>query len=268
MFINFTKMHGLGNDFIVINNLDGIINLTTKQICYLADRNFGIGFDQLLLIAKSTTANIDFRYIIYNADGSEVEQCGNGARCFARFVKENKLSNNNPIKVQTNAGILSLFVDNNLVVVDMGKADFSSHSIILDDKYNDIYNIVGIDMHLLSIGNPHAVIIVDNLDSIDIKAIGSKIQQDSIFLNSINVGFMQIVAKDKIKLRVFERGVGETLACGSGACAAVAVGIKQKLLDNKVIVKLNGGNVIVEQKIENIFLTGPAEFVFTGVVEL
>jgi len=226
--IHFTKMQGLGNDFIVINNIKGDISLSSEEIKKLANRRFGIGFDQLLMIESTSKAKIDFKYIIFNADGLEASQCGNGARCFASYVVKKGLIKKNIIKVETKEKIMTLeIISNNIVKVNMGKPIFEAAMIpIATKELKQHYVIEGQNAGVLSMGNPHAVIICDEIINKDIKPISIKIQNNKFFPKSVNVGFMKIIAKNKIALRVYERGVGETLACGSGACAAVVYGKK------------------------------------------
>jgi diaminopimelate epimerase len=258
--IKFSKMQGLGNDFMVIDNTRGDISLSKEKIQQLAHRHFGVGFDQLLLVESSKT--VDFRYRIFNADGSEVEQCGNGARCFARFVFDKGLSDKNPLLVETRSGIISLLLKEKKVCVDMGQADFKPSSIGLSDA-SALFEAFDYTMGSVSMGNPHIVLIVKNID-LEIIKIAKKIQTSSLLTNSANIGFMQIVNPGKVHLRVYERGSGETLACGSGACAAVAFGVQQGLLGDCVQVNLKGGVAQIEHKDKKLFLTGPAEFVFEG----
>ena len=266
--INFTKMHGLGNDFVVINNLDGDVCLSVEEIRQLADRRFGIGFDQLLMIESATSKSADFRYVIFNADGAEVSQCGNGARCFALYIHKKNLSYKNPLTVETNAGLLVLNINSdNTVKVDMGMPNFEPSKIPLNlNQLSSEYNVGGHMLGSLSIGNPHAILIQDEIDNID--GIASKIQSSELFPEGVNVGFMKIINKREIQLRVVERGVGETHACGSGACAAVIHGVRQGLLDSKVLVHLNGGDATVEFDGEKVYLTGPGKFVYEGSVNL
>ena len=266
--INFTKMHGLGNDFIVMNNLDGDVCLSVEEIRQLSDRRFGIGFDQLLMIEAATSKDADFRYVIYNADGSEVSQCGNGARCFALYIQKKNLSYKNPITVETNAGLLVLNIySDDTVQVDMGAPNFEPSKIPLNiNQVSAEYLIEGYMVGSLSIGNPHAILIQDEIADIDV--IASKIQSSTLFPEGVNVGFMKVFNKTEIQLRVVERGVGETLACGSGACAAVIHGIRQGFLDSKVTVHLNGGDATVEFNGDRVYLTGPGKFVYEGSVNL
>lgn len=272
MNINFTKMHGLGNDFIVIDNTQGNISLSERQIQGLAERNFGIGFDQLLMIESSTVA--DFRYIIYNADGVQVEQCGNGARCVALFVQRKKLSNNNPLTAETKSGLLSLLINADRTVrVDMGKPIWTPDKIpLLVAQQQLYYQIEGEKMGVVSLGNPHCVLPVkkeENIANVDIVKIATAIQNSALLPNSANIGFMQIINKNEINLRVYERGVGETLACGSGACAAAVFGVVTGQLNNNISAHLNGGDVSIEyHQNASVFLCGDAEFVFDGKIEV
>ncbi len=266
--INFTKMHGLGNDFVVMNNIDGDISLSIDEIRKLSDRRFGIGFDQLLMVESATSKEADFRYVIFNADGSEVSQCGNGARCFALYIQKKNLSYKNTLTVETNAGVLILNINgNDSVTVDMGVPNFEPSKIPLNfEKELSEYLVEGFEVGSLSIGNPHAILIQDEIK--DIELIASKIQSSDAFPEGVNVGFMQVINREEVKLRVVERGSGETLACGSGACAAVVYGIKKGHLDSKVTVHLNGGDAVVEYYGNSVFLTGPGEFVYEGSVNL
>lgn len=271
MLLHFTKMHGLGNDFMVIDNLAGDIALSATQIIALSDRHFGVGFDQLLLVEPSTTAGVDFNYVIYNADGSQAQQCGNGARCFARFVSQKGLTKNNPINVQTGTNQMSLLInDDSSVQVNMGEPHFRPEDIPLLANQANSYQIAGYQVGILSMGNPHCVMLVDEADplnSLDIATIAQKIQQSSLLPEQANVGFMQILNRGEIKLRVYERGVGETLACGSGACAAVVYGVSIGLLDAKVLAHLNGGDGRIEYiDTGAVLLSASAEFVFEGEV--
>jgi diaminopimelate epimerase len=277
--LKFSKMHGLGNDFMVIDGLHQDIRLNADEIRSLADRHFGIGFDQLLLLEKSNNADVDFSYRIFNADGSEVEQCGNGARCFAQFVKLKKLSDKNPLQVETRSGVISLLTtDTGEVRVDMGTPIFEAARIPFDvapahatlDKQQRITlptDMGSLQLSVLSMGNPHAVLQVENIDAIDVKAIGTCLQQHAAFPQSVNVGFMQIINNHHIRLRVFERGAGETLACGTGACAAVVAGCLSGQLNKQVKVALAGGTLGIEwsgNTSDSVFMTGPASYVYEG----
>ena len=268
--INFTKMHGLGNDFIIIDNIDGDISLSVDEIKRLANRRLGIGFDQLLMVESPSSKDVDFRYVIFNADGSEVSQCGNGARCFALYVRKKDLAYKNPITVETNSGKLLLTINkDDSVNVEIGEPNFNPSKIPFNVEIESIsYDIEGFKIGVLSVGNPHAVVILEDLDSIDIVSSALKLQNSNQFPEGVNVGFMQVLNKNEIRLRVIERGVGETLACGSGACAAVIYGNKLGQLDSKVTVHLNGGDAIVEYDGKKVFLSGPGEFVYEGAINL
>jgi len=268
--INFTKMQGLGNDFIVIDNIEGNVCLSTEEIRQLSDRRFGIGFDQLLMVESASTKDVDFRYVIFNADGSEVSQCGNGARCFALYLQKKELTNKNTITVETNSGNMVLTINRDKSVrVEMGKPNFIPSEIPFITQAQAIeYSLESQKMGVLSIGNPHAIIILKDIDTEDIKAIATRLQNSDYFPESVNVGFMQILSRNEINLRVIERGVGETLACGSGACAAVIYGIQLGLLEDKVEVHLKGGKAFVEYNGDTVYLSGPGEFVYEGVLNL
>jgi len=276
MNLPFTKMQGLGNDFIVLDGFSSPISLTTQQIRHLADRHFGIGCDQLLLVERPMRNDADFRYRIFNADGSEVEQCGNGARCFALFVRDKKLTDKREIRVETMKGIITPVIqDNGDVRVELDIPTFIPAKIPIAATEAALHYQLNIDGQEISfasvaIGNPHAVIQVENIDTAPVLTLGAKLEPHSFFPNRVNVGFMQIMNKDQLRLRVYERGVGETLACGSGACAAVVVGIAQKLLHNSVRVELTGGQLEVSWGGEGqpVYLTGSAATVFEGTIKL
>jgi len=261
-------MHGLGNDFVVIDNIDGDVSLSTDEICELSDRHFGIGFDQLLMVESASSKDADFRYVIFNADGSEVGQCGNGARCFALYIQKKNLSYKSPLCVETNAGNMVLTVNSdNSVRVEMDEPNFLPSKIPLNVDEEELdYMIEGFKVGSLSIGNPHAILVLDDIS--DINSTALKIQSSSYFPEGVNVGFMKVLSKDEIQLRVIERGSGETLACGSGACAAVIHGIRLGLLNSKVEVHLNGGDAIVEYDGKKVYLSGPGEFVYEGSINL
>jgi len=279
-------MHGLGNDFVVIDAITQQVNLTTDQIRFIADRHFGVGCDQLLLVEPSDLDAVDFKYRIFNADGGEVEQCGNGARCFARFVKQKKLTRKNSIIVQTYGGLITLLITaNNEVTVNMGKPDFTPQNLPFipakDDspdnnrytlalKKNKSDKIIPIEFSAVSMGNPHITIKVDDIDHYPVQEVGKLLESHASFPRRVNVGFMQIIAPQQIKLRVYERGSGETLACGSGACAAVANGISHHWLDQEVTVILGAGNLQVQwqQDGQSLMMTGPADFVYEGQITL
>ena len=275
MNIEFTKMHGLGNDFVVIDAIRQEIELTAEQIRFIADRNFGVGCDQILLVALAEHSNADFRYRIFNADGSEVAQCGNGARCFARFVRDKKLSYKDNILVDTHSGQLLLtFDEGDLITVNMGKPRHNPALIPLKTEQEEKFYTVDVDgiekaFGAVSLGNPHAVLEVIDINS-PIDSLGEGLESHPFFPERANIGFMQIVDRNNIKLRVYERGAGETLACGSGACAAVVIGIEHGLLDNDVSVQLPGGSLKIHWTGRDfpVFMTGPAVKVFEGSIEL
>jgi len=284
MNINFTKMHGLGNDFMVIDAITQSVTLSAAQIRTWADRHTGVGFDQLLLVEAAQSSSAEFRYRIFNADGGEVEQCGNGARCFAVFVREQGLSTNTRIPVETAGGFILLQVeDNGEITVDMGVPDFSPQSLpFVPDKtpiqshpqekakpqYEITVNNARYAIDTVSMGNPHAVLQVADIVRAEVEDIGHAIGSDQHFPQGVNVGFMQCINRQLIQLRVYERGAGETQACGTGACAAVAVGIKRGLLDNEVKVELHGGVLTIhwEGDGRSLFMTGPACSVYKGQI--
>lgn len=276
MKMKFTKMHGLGNDFVVIDAIHQDVNLTPDQVRSLANRRFGVGCDQVLLVEQAKTQGIDFRYRIFNADGNEVEQCGNGARCFARYVRDKGLIDSDLIRVETKAGVISLEIDSQgEVIVDMGVPILEPEDIpFLADQRAITYELTvdsqRLQISAVSMGNPHAVLQVDNLDTTPVAHLGPRIESHSRFPNQVNVGFMQVVDPTNIRLRVYERGAGETLACGTGACAAVVAGRIQGLLDSCVAVELPGGRLIIDWSGEGkaVMMKGPATLVFEGVMEL
>lgn len=277
MQLRFTKMQGLGNDFIVINAIEQPIELTKSQIQFLADRHFGIGCDQILLVEKARTEKTDFYYRIFNADGQEVEHCGNGARCFAVFVRDNHLTNKDEIIVGTAKGKMTLyFEDKNLIRVNMGQPEFEPAKIpfIVEKKainYSlDLKNPLfkNTQVSVVSMGNPHAVVIVDDVKTAPVKKLGQAIQEYEKFPQGINVGFMSIKSPHEIDLRVFERGCGETLACGTGACAAVVAGIQLDILIQQAKVNLLGGSLKISWEGNNhpVWMTGIATTVYTGKI--
>lgn len=269
-------MHGLGNDFIVVDAVSRKVFFNQKQIQRLSDRNFGIGFDQLLMVEPPTNPDMDFRYRIYNADGSEVEHCGNGARCFAKFVLDRELTHKRIINVETKGGQIQLrVVEGGLVTVDMGTPNFEPESLpFIAESSMPLYPLnVGEQEYLItpvSVGNPHAVLRVDELTDEEVSTVGALIECHEKFPQKVNVGFMQILNTEEINLRVYERGAGETQACGTGACAAVVAGIKQGWLGSRVTAHLRGGDLLIEWKGEGhpILMTGPAEKVFEGQIYL
>ncbi len=274
--INFTKMHGLGNDFVVIDATKKAFDLDAEQILQLSDRNFGIGFDQLLVVGLPITATADFKYRIFNADGSEVSQCGNGARCFARFVRDKKLSDKDEICVDTNAGQLTLrFDEDDLITVNMGVPRHAPAEIPLIAEqeakfYSVSFNNAEKAFGAVSMGNPHAVILVNDIKTAPVAELGKLLESHAMFPERVNVGFMQVVDRQHIKLRVYERGAAETLACGSGACAAVVIGIEQNLLDQEVWVDLPGGTlkIVWSGRGTPVFMTGPAVTVYDGAIQI
>ena len=276
MKIKFCKMHGLGNDFMVLDSISQPVCLSPLQIRRLADRHFGIGFDQLLLVGSPADAENDFSYRIFNCDGGEVEQCGNGARCFARFVAEQGLSDKKTLRVETVRGVIVPQIgDDGLVSVDMGQPCFDPAQVpfvAADDAVSHQVR-VGEDFYALSVlsmGNPHAVLLVDDVDHAPVAWLGAALQQHERFAQQVNVGFMQVLSRGEVRLRVHERGAGETLACGTGACAAVVAGIRRGLLDNGVLVHTRGGDMRIDWQGADspVLLTGPAQTVFTGEIEL
>ena len=276
MTIKFTKMHGLGNDFMVIDGINQSFELDPQRIRELADRHFGIGFDQLLVVENPDSDKALFKYRIYNADGGEVAQCGNGARCFAQFVRNRGLTKETLIPVETSAGLLQLkVIDESLVEVDMGIPSFDPLSIPLDlsqkqQKYQVVQGDRVIEFIALSIGNPHAVIIVDDVETAKVEEIGPFLESHEYFPQHVNVGFMQIINTKQFKLRVYERGSGETLACGSGACAAMAAAHQAGLLDAQATAVLRGGELDLSWQGEGkpVKMTGATATVYEGVIEL
>lgn len=279
MILPFTKMHGLGNDFMVLDLISHPVNLTATQIKKLADRHFGIGFDQLLLIEAPTQPDVDFNYRIFNCDGSEVEHCGNGARCFARFVLDKDLTTARTIRVKTSRGVIVLHVeDDGFVTVDMGQPDFNPKALPFTATEAESYqreialhgHTQTLRFYAVSVGNPHAVILVDDVSRTAVSEIGAALGSHPDFPQGVNIGFMQIVDRRQIKLRVFERGAGETKACGTGACAAFACGVSAGLLDTEVLAHLNGGDLRLrwDSPSSSIVMRGPATSVFEGSIEL
>jgi diaminopimelate epimerase len=287
MRIPFTKMQGAGNDFVVLDETGGRLGLTTAHYRFLADRHFGVGADQILTVRPSPEPGIDFEYVIHNADGGEVEQCGNGARCFARFVREQGLSSKDVIRVQTLGGVIEPhLMHDGRVTVDMGRPVFELADIPFDASSLQV-EVSGpwqkwpltlvensqtktVFVALVSMGNPHAVQLVDDVDSAPVQAQGPLIERHASFPNRVNAGFMQIVNRGHIRLRVYERGVGETLACGSGACAAVVAGIRWGLLDATVDVQTRGGLLTIgwAEASAAVMMTGPATTVFHGEIDM
>ena len=276
MNINFTKMHGLGNDFVMINTITQSVTLDTETVKYLANRNMGIGCDQLLVVESSPVEDCDFRYRIFNADGGEVQQCGNGARCFARFVVDQGLTDKTEIPVLTAGGRIVLKLEqNNQVTVDMGPPVLVPADIpfIADEQqitYQGTFADQALSFSAVSMGNPHSVMIVDSVDDAPVTLIGSALQNTAVFPEQVNAGFMQIIDRSQVRLRVFERGAGETMACGTGACAAVVAGILQDLLDESVTVILPAGNLTINWAGigSAVMMTGPVTTVFNGTIKI
>lgn len=275
MTLRFSKMHGLGNDFVVIDAINQSVSLDAEQVRSLSDRHTGIGCDQLLIIEPPRNANSEFFYRIYNADGGEVEQCGNGARCFARYVRDFGLTNNDVIRVETLSGIISLQIQaDGQVTVNMGIPDFEPASLpftadarasnyTLDDAQATRFGAV-------SMGNPHAVTLVDDVDTAPVAELGAYIESHPRFPQRVNAGFAEVVDRARMRVRVYERGAGETLACGTGACAAMVIARQQGLVDDTVNVELRGGSLQIQWQGEGepVWMTGPATHVFEGTIEL
>ncbi|MFL9870124.1 diaminopimelate epimerase [Paraburkholderia megapolitana] len=285
MKLKFTKMHGAGNDFVVLDGITQPLDLTATQVRALADRHFGIGADQLLLVEKPTIDGVDFRYRIYNCDGGEVEHCGNGARCFVKFVRDAGLTDKSSVRVQVQNGIITLTMQaNGEVVVDMGSPIFEPARVPfdasgLDGRREGDDTLWPLDVNgatrwisAVSMGNPHAVQVVDDTEAFAVATDGPIIEHHPRFPQRVNAGFMQIVGRREINLRVYERGAGETLACGTGACAAVAAGIRRGLLDSPVTVHTHGGALTISwDRTQNgapLLMAGPAVTVFAGEIEL
>ncbi len=276
MQLRFTKMHGLGNDFVVVDLITQRFKLKPHHVRKIADRHFGIGCDQVLAVEIPTQPDVDFRYRIYNAEGSEVEQCGNGARCFARFVLDKRLTGKQRIRVETLAGIIELeLTENREVRVNMGEPVLAPAQIPFEAAEQASDYALNIDgehwqVGAVSMGNPHVVLPVNDVDNAPVARIGPIAESHPRFPQRVNVGFMQIVDRQNIRLRVFERGVGETLACGTGACAAVVAGIVQGALDNTVSVTLPGGKLSIHWPGPGkpVIMTGPATTVFEGQIQL
>ncbi|MDX3907091.1 MAG: diaminopimelate epimerase [Pigmentiphaga sp.] len=283
---HFTKMHGAGNDFVVLDGVRQDIRLTPERARKLAHRQFGIGADQILLVERPTRSDADFRYRIFNADGGEVEHCGNGARCFVRFVHEQGLTDRNPVRAEICTGIIVLNEqEDGEVSVDMGRTSFDPAAVPFDpaglaprregedslwpldvSAPGEPERIVWVSV--VGISNPHAVQVVDDVDAAPVASVGPRVESHPRFPRRVNAGFMQIVDRHNIRLRVYERGAGETLACGTGACAAVAAGIRRGLLDSPVRVQTRGGVLTIAWDGEQLLMTGPAVTVFEGTVDV
>ena len=292
MKVKFTKMQGAGNDFVVLDETRGLLNLSAAQYRFLADRHFGVGADQILSVRPAPSADVDFEYVIHNADGGEVEQCGNGSRCFLQFVRSQGLTTKTSVKVKTLGGVIqpSLQPDGR-VKVDMGAPVFELLQVPFDaaglvPKIVNSWPIWPLNMALdqsirapaapvlvavLSMGNPHAVQLVDDVDAAPVAQIGPLIESHPRFVNRVNTGFMQVVSRSSIRLRVYERGAGQTLACGTGACAAVVAGVRMGLLDACVQVHTRGGTLTIEwsgKLDEAVMMTGPATTVFESEIDI
>ncbi|WP_250473401.1 diaminopimelate epimerase [Caballeronia sp. GAFFF1] len=286
MKLKFTKMQGAGNDFVVLDGYSQALDLSAAQVRALADRHFGVGADQLLLVEKPTVDGVDFKYRIFNCDGGEVEHCGNGARCFVKFVRDRGLTAASTVRVQVQKGVITLTMqDNGEVTVDMGAPAFDPPRVPFDasglegrSEGNDTLWPIDIGgktrwVSVVSMGNPHAVQIVDDVEAYPVLAEGPLIERHARFPERVNAGFMQIVDRHSVKLRVFERGAGETLACGTGACAAVAAGIRRGVLESPVRVETHGGTLTIDwdgarDESAALFMAGPAATVFEGEIEL
>jgi diaminopimelate epimerase len=283
MKLRFTKMHGAGNDFVMFDGVRQRIDLSAERLRRLADRHFGVGADQVLVVEPARQPGVDFRYRIFNADGGEVEQCGNGARCFVKFVRAAGLTDKRAIRVETLGGTIApVLEDDGSVTVDMGVPVFEPSRVPFDatglvarrEGRGDVWTLdapaAGVDMVVVSMGNPHAVQIVADVDAAPVAELGPRIEHHPRFAERVNAGFMQILDRDRVRLRVWERGAGETLACGTGACAAVAAGIRRGVLDADVRVDVRGGTLRVRWAGagQPVLMSGPAVEVFSGEIEI
>jgi len=276
MSLKFTKMHGAGNDFVVLDGVRQSVALSPEQIRFIADRHFGIGCDQVLLVEKTQREDADFRYRIFNADGGEVEQCGNGARCFVRFLHEHKLTSKRELVVETKSGLITPYLeDDGRVTVNMGAPIFDPSQIPFVSYSQEVIQPLQIGKKIIqitavSMGNPHAVQVVKDVEAAPVTTQGPLIELHPRFPRRVNAGYMQVIDRTHIKLRVFERGAGETLSCGTGACAAVVAGIRRKLLDNTVHVATRGGTLTITWAGERspVLMTGPTITVYEGVINL
>ena len=276
MLMKFTKMHGLGNDFVVIDAVTQNVRITASMVRRLADRKTGIGCDQVLVIEPPSAADIDFNYRIFNCDGAEVEQCGNGARCLARFVHDRQLTGKKSIQVQTSNRVMTLnLINKNLVAVDMGIPELDPQAIPFQASEPALLYDLDVNgqtqrIAAVSMGNPHALLTVADTETAPVAEVGAAIESHERFPNRVNVGFMQIIDRSAIKLRVFERGVGETEACGSGACAAAVAAIQQQLVDSPVTVHLTRGSLKIDWKGSGhpLIMSGPAKTVFHGRIRI
>ena len=287
MRVRFTKMQGAGNDFVVLDETRGRLGLSEAQYRFLADRHFGVGADQILSVRPAPSDAVDFEYVIHNADGGEVEHCGNGARCFVRYVRDKGLTDLNPVRVKVKNGEISLALNaDGRVTVDMGAPVFDLARVPFDPAGLSPLPMGGFErwslplaggdvapVAVLSMGNPHAVLLVDNVDTAPVPTWGPQIESHRHFPSRVNAGFLQVIDRSNVRLRVFERGAGETLACGTGACAAVVAGIRLGLLDDRVDVQARGGVLTIAWQ-DNaahdapVYMTGPATSVFDGEIEV
>ena len=274
MLLKFTKMHGAGNDFVVLDGIRQRISLSKEQLRLLADRHFGVGCDQILMVEKARDTSADFRYRIFNADGGEVEQCGNGARCFVRFVHEQKLTAKTEIVVETHNGLIKpRLEEDGRVTVNMGAPVFEAGKLPFADGTGEVSEPLEVDgvrlmISAISMGNPHAVQVVADVEAAAVETLGPLIEQHPRFPKRVNAGFMQVMDRQHIRLRVYERGSGETLSCGTGACAAVVAGIRLNLLDSPVTVATHGGTLNIAWNGTDVLMTGPAISVFSGEINL
>lgn len=276
MLMKFTKMHGLGNDFVVIDAVTQNVRVTASMARRLADRHLGIGCDQVLVVEPPSDKTLDFDYKIFNSDGGEVEQCGNGARCLARFIRDRNLSGKNTIQVKTMNRIISLTINKDkLVSVDMGIPALESSDVPIVEStklttYAININNEQFDISAISMGNPHAVLFVDNVESAPVSKIGQELQSHAQFPKQVNVGFAQVMNRQYLKLRVYERGAGETRACGTGACAAAVAAIQQDLADSPLRVALTGGDLQINWPGEGLplIMTGPAVTSYHGRIKI
>jgi diaminopimelate epimerase len=276
MILKFTKMHGAGNDFVMLDGVRHKIELTPEQLRLLADRHFGVGCDQILIVEKTENKEADFRYLIFNADGGEVEQCGNGARCFMRFVHDQRLTTKREIVVETHGGLISPRLEQDgRVTVNMGAPIFDPARIPFDGgsgEVSETLEVAGetLNISALSMGNPHAVQVVEDIEHAPVKEAGPLIEHHPRFLKRVNASFMQVMDRHNLRLRVYERGTGETLSCGTGACAAVVAGIRRGLLDSPVNVATRGGTLTIAWDGDGapVLMTGPAITVFSGEINL
>ena len=272
--LRFTKMHGQGNDFVVLDGVSTPVSLTTEEVRFLADRHRGVGCDQLLLVEKPGSAENDFRYRIFNADGGEVEQCGNGARCFARFVLDQGLTAKRSIRVETASGVITPRIEESgRITVNMGAPRFAPAEVpFLATQEQPTYELrvagFPVELSVLSMGNPHAVQVVRDVERAPVGEQGPLIERHPSFPNRVNAGYMQVVTRGHVLLRVWERGAGETLACGTGACAAVVAGIRLGLLDPEVRVTTHGGDLGIAWSGGDVMMTGDAVTVFAGEIEI